>query len=254
MTQSVETVPDFRHSQRVLEAALTLQNVARRYGEVTVYENLNLTIARHEFVAVVGPSGCGKTTLLNLLSGYDKPTAGHIERRGEVRTVYQQDGLFPWLTASENVLLGLRHLAGEEEKQAKLRELLDLIHLGDFAHHYPHQLSGGMKQRVEIARALAGDADILLLDEPFSALDYLTRLRMRRELERLLKERPRTVVFVTHDVEEAAHLADRIVVLSERPAKIQCELTIHEARPRDIGAPEVMHAVKQILQAMGLEK
>ncbi len=235
------------------ETALRLHNVSRSYGEVAVYENLNLSIARHEFVAVVGPSGCGKTTLLNLLSGYDKPTAGEIERHGQVRTVYQQDGLFPWLTARENILLGLRHLKKAAEQQARLRELLDLIHLDGFANHYPHQLSGGMKQRVEIARALAGDADILLLDEPFSALDYLTRLRMRRELERLLAEHPRTVVFVTHDVEEAAHLADRVVVLSERPAKIQCELLIHEPRPRDIAAPEVINAVKRILQEMGLE-
>ena len=235
------------------ETALSLQNVSRYYGEVKVYDNLNLSIARHEFVAVVGPSGCGKTTLLNLLSGYDKPTSGHIERRGEVRTVFQQDGLFPWLTAGENILLGLRHLKNEAEKQKKLRELLQLIHLDGFADSYPHQLSGGMKQRVEIARALAGEADILLLDEPFSALDFLTRLRMRRELESLLQSRPRTVVFVTHDVEEAAHLADRVVVLSERPAKIRCELSIEAMRPRDITSPAVIGAVKEILREMGLE-
>ena len=206
--------------------ALKLTNVGRTFGTTVVFEELNLTIARHEFVAIVGPSGCGKTTLLNLLSGFNQPSRGQIERHGQVRTVYQQDGLFPWLTAAQNILLGLRHLKDEAEQKRQLNDLLQLIRLEEFADYYPHQLSGGMKQRMEIARALAGDADILLLDEPFSALDYLTRLRMRRELERLLAERPRTVVFVTHDVEEAAHLADRIVVLSERPAQIRCEMPI----------------------------
>jgi ABC-type nitrate/sulfonate/bicarbonate transport system ATPase subunit len=235
----------------VKDIALLLKDVARAYGPTVVYENLNLEILRHEFVAVVGPSGCGKTTLLNLMSGFDKPTSGSVERRGDVRTVYQQDGLFPWLTAAQNIELGLRHL-NAKEKQEQLNDLLKLIHLDGFADHYPHQLSGGMKQRVEIARALAGDADILLLDEPFSALDYLTRLRMRRELERLLQERPRTVVFVTHDVEEAAHLADRVVVLSDRPARIRCELPLSSARPRDVTSPEVVGAVKKILSEMGM--
>ncbi len=233
--------------------ALKLTNVGRTFGTTVVFEELNLTIARHEFVAIVGPSGCGKTTLLNLLSGFNQPSRGQIERHGQVRTVYQQDGLFPWLTAAQNILLGLRHLKDEAEQKRQLNDLLQLIRLEEFADYFPHQLSGGMKQRMEIARALAGDADILLLDEPFSALDYLTRLRMRRELERLLAERPRTVVFVTHDVEEAAHLADRIVVLSERPAQIRCEMPITQPRPRDITSPALMSVVKRILHEMGLE-
>lgn len=235
------------------EIALQLTGVARAFGPVQVYEDLNLQIARHEFVAVVGPSGCGKTTLLNLLSGFDEPTSGEVRRSGEARTVFQQDGLFPWLTAAQNIELGLRRLP-PAQRQEQLAELLKLIHLDGFANHFPHQLSGGMKQRVEIARALAGDADILLLDEPFSALDYLTRLRMRRELGRLLQERPRTVVFVTHDVEEAAHLADRVVVLTERPAKIRCELRLPSPRPRDASSPEVGEAVKFILEAVGLRE
>ena len=233
--------------------ALKLTDVGRVFGATVVFEELNLTIARHEFVAIVGPSGCGKTTLLNLLSGFNQPSRGQIERHGQVRTVYQQDGLFPWLTAGQNILLGLRHIKDEAEQKRQLNDLLQLIRLEEFADYYPHQLSGGMKQRMEIARALAGDADILLLDEPFSALDYLTRLRMRRELERLLAERPRTVVFVTHDVEEAAHLADRIVVLSERPAQIRCEMPVTQPRPRDITSPALMSAVKRILHEMGLE-
>ena len=129
-----------------------------------------------------------------------------------------------------------------------------MIHLDGFADSYPHQLSGGMKQRVELARALAGQSDVLLLDEPFSALDYLTRLRLRRELERMLQSHPRTVVFVTHDVEEAAQLADRVVVLTERPARIFCELRLESPRPRDPMAPEVVNAVRQILDALGMRQ
>jgi NitT/TauT family transport system ATP-binding protein len=234
------------------DSALRLSNVSRRFGEVEVFRGLDLEIARGEFVAIVGPSGCGKTTLLNLLSGYDEPSAGTVTRAGAIRMVYQQDGLLPWLTAAGNIELGLRHIAGTAERKRQLDELLALIRLEHFAAHYPHQLSGGMRQRVEIARALAGDSDILLLDEPFSALDYLTRLRMRDELTRLLRERPRTVVFVTHDIEEAANLADRIVVLSERPARICCELEINLERPRDLTHPVVVDAVKRILNVMGL--
>ena len=232
--------------------ALQLTNVGRAFGSTVVYEGLDLTIKPREFVAIVGPSGCGKTTLLNLLSGFDKPSTGTIELQGQARTVYQQGGLFPWLTAGQNILMGLRHVKSEAVRKQHLNELLDLIHLNGFADHYPHQLSGGMKQRVEIARALASDTDILLLDEPFSALDYLTRLRMRRELERLMHERARTVVFVTHDVEEAAHLADRVIVLTTRPARIQCELLIQAPRPRDITSTEVVHAVRRILDEMGM--
>jgi ABC-type nitrate/sulfonate/bicarbonate transport system ATPase subunit len=168
--------------------------------------------------------------------------------------VHQQNGLFPWLTARENIALGLRKEKNEENKKRELDDLLALIHLNSFADSYPHQLSGGMKQRVELARALAGHSDILLLDEPFSALDYLTRLRLRRELQSMLEGHPRTVVFVTHDVEEAAQLADRIVVLSPRPARVTCELSLDLPRPRDPMSPEVIDATRSILRAMGIEE
>ena len=136
----------------------------------------------------MGPSGCGKTTILNLLSGHIEPVSGSIQREGIIRTVYQHDGLFPWLTVSENISMGLRSMEDAARREKELRELIELIHLEGFEHHYPHQLSGGMRQRVELARVLAGDSDILLMDEPFSALDYQARLRMRRELVRLLEE------------------------------------------------------------------
>lgn len=235
------------------DRALQIDKVSRSFGAVEVLRELSLEIERGEFVAVVGPSGCGKTTLLNLLSGYDQPSSGSIKREGRVRMVYQQDGLFPWQTVTENIALGLRHIGDAKERERQVDEMLRLIRLEGFENHYPHQLSGGMRQRVELARALAGDSDILLMDEPFSALDYLTRLRMRQELARLLGERPRTVVLVTHDIEEAAQLADRVIVLSERPARIRYELSIAAPRPRDLTHPEVVNATHRILTELGFE-
>src|SRR5260370_34752070 len=148
--------------------------------------------------------------------------------------------------------MGLRDLSSGAERDRQLKEMLRLINLAEFAGHYPHQLSGGMRQRVELARALAGNTDILLLDEPFSSLDYLTRLRMRRELARMLDELPRTVVLVTHDIEEAAQLADRILVLSERPARICRELHVTVPRPREPTHPEVVETVHHVLAELGL--
>ncbi|HEY3404746.1 MAG TPA: ABC transporter ATP-binding protein [Ohtaekwangia sp.] len=231
---------------------LQLENVSHQYGNVSVIHDLNLNVNSGEVVVVVGPSGCGKTTILNLLSGHIKPTRGTIYTAGVIRTVYQQDGLFPWLTVSENISMGLRSVKDKAWQQKEVNELLELIHLQEFRDHYPHQLSGGMRQRVELARVLAGDSDILLMDEPFSALDYQTRLRMRHELVRLLQKRPRTVVFVTHDIEEAAQLADRVLVLSNRPSTICRELKIQALRPRPLTHPEVITSMDEILKELGL--
>jgi len=232
---------------------LHLEGVARSFGSVEVIRDFSLEVGHGEFIAIVGPSGCGKSTLLNLLSGFDKPSAGRVARSGQTRMVYQQDGLLPWLTAAQNIALGLRAIKDKPARRQGVQEMLSLIRLDGFGDHYPHQLSGGMRQRVEIARSLAGDADILLMDEPFSSLDYLTRLRMRQELARILDERPRTVVLVTHDIEEAAQLADRVVVLSERPARIRCELRLDVPRPRSLTHPAVVDAVHRILAELGLE-
>lgn len=232
---------------------LRIEDCSVSFGSVEVFHDLSLEIDRGEFVAVVGPSGCGKTTLLNLFSGFLKPTSGIVVCSGRVRTVYQHDSLFPWQTAAQNIAMGLR-ASGDAEGSMQLEEMLRLINLEEFAAHYPHQLSGGMRQRVELARALAGATDILLLDEPFSSLDYLTRLRLRRELARMLEELPRTVVLVTHDIEEAAQLADRIVVLSDRPARICRELSVSIPRPRELTHPKVVETVHAILAEFGLEQ
>lgn len=232
---------------------LILHKISRTFGPVLAISEISLEVHRHEFIAIVGPSGCGKSTLLNILSGSDKPTDGSLSREGDVRMIYQEGGLFPWLTVSENIAMGLRQTSDTKERGEQLQDLLRFIQLEEFADHYPHKLSGGMRQKVELARALAGRVDILLMDEPFSALDYLTRLRMRQELVRMLKERPRTVVFVTHDIEEAVQLADRVVVLTERPARIRCELSVQLPRPRSLTHPEVVSAVHQIVSEMGIE-
>ena len=231
---------------------LALTKVSHSYGAVSVLKDLNLVVNPGEIVVLVGPSGCGKTTLLNLLSGHINPTSGDIQRQGIIRTVYQHDGLFPWLTVLENISMGLRPIEDKSQREKELAELMALIHMEGFENHYPHQLSGGMRQRTELARVLAGDSDILLMDEPFSALDYQSRLRMRRELVRLLEKRPRTVVFVTHDIEEAAQLADRVLVLSKRPATICRELHIESPRPRGLTDHAVIEAMKEILHELGL--
>lgn len=232
---------------------MQLTRVSRQFETVEVLKEISIQIDRGEFVAVVGPSGCGKTTLLNLLSGYEQPSSGLVERSGQVRMVYQVDGLFPWMTVAENISLGVRDLPGASERRMHVEDMIRLIELEGFESHYPHQLSGGMRQRVELARALAGSSDILLMDEPFSSLDYLTRLRMRQELAHLLRERPRTVVLVTHDIEEAAQLADRVIVLTGRPAQIRRELSIQTARPRALTHPEVVSATRIILTELGIE-
>jgi len=233
--------------------SLILENVSHDYDGVAVLQDLSLSVSPGELVVLVGPSGCGKTTLLNILSGFLKPRSGAVQTTGLLRTVYQQDGLFPWLTVKENITMGLRAMKDKSRREKELQELLELIHLENFRDHYPHQLSGGMKQRVELARVIAGDSDVLLMDEPFSALDYQTRLRMRQELALVLQKRPRTVVFVTHDIEEAAQLADRVLVLSQRPARISKELSVGLRRPRNPTDDDVVKASKDILEELGLQ-
>jgi len=233
--------------------AIAARGVFHAFGAFEVLRDINLDISRHEIVALVGPSGCGKTTLLNLLSGALPPTRGTIVREGPTRTVYQHDGLLPWLTVAGNIDLGLRHCTDPVERAASLDAALAMIGLASFRDHYPYQLSGGMRQRAELARALVSPAQILLMDEPFSALDYMTRVRMRHELLRLLRDMPRTVVLVTHDIEEAVQLADRIVLLSHQPTTILGQFEIAATRPRHVTHPEVVATMGRLLSLLNLE-
>ena len=218
---------------------LELRGVGFAYGATQVLDGIDLTIAHGELVVCIGPSGAGKTTLVGLLGGHLAPTTGTLVRRGTSRTIHQDGGLFPWLTARENIEAGLPRGLPPGERGRRAAEWIAITRLGGFADHYPHQLSGGMRQRVELARALAGETDVLLLDEPLGALDYQTRAAMRRELTATLAARPRTVVLVTHDLEEALELADRVVVLSARPARVHRVLPVAMPRPRLRSDPAV---------------
>ena len=231
---------------------LELAGVGFDYGALAVIDDLDLTVEPGELVVCVGPSGCGKTTLLALLGGHLTPTRGTLVRRGQSRTIYQDGGLFPWLTVRENIAGGLPAGTSDGDRDRKVAEWLAITRLAEFAGVYPHQLSGGMRQRVELARALAAETDLLLLDEPFSALDYQSRNRMRRELVTTLGERPRTVVFVTHDIEEAVALGDRVIVLGARPTSIRRVLALPGQRPRAPAAAGVAAAEQAIMEELGL--
>jgi len=200
---------------------------------VAALDRIDLNVARGEFLCVVGASGCGKSTLLNLLAGLDQPSAGSVDVVGRTALMFQEAALFPWLTVEKNVELALKlGKVTVPDRKARVAELLDLVHLGEFAKRRPHELSGGMRQRVALARALAQDADVLLMDEPFGALDAMTRDVLHDELERIWKRTGSTVVFVTHNVREAARLGDRVVLLSSRPGRVAAEFPVELDRPR----------------------
>jgi NitT/TauT family transport system ATP-binding protein len=209
-------------------------------GAVTALRDLELEVAAGEFVCLIGASGCGKSTILNLVAGLDEPGTGTIEVDGRTALMFQEAALFPWLTVAANVELPMR-LAGvpKAERRARTEQLLGAVHLDGFARKRPHQLSGGMRQRGALARAFAQDAEILLMDEPFGALDAMTRDVLHTELEDLVRQRGLTVVFVTHNVREAARLGDRIIVLSPRPGRVTATFDVEITRPRRIDSPEV---------------
>jgi ABC-type nitrate/sulfonate/bicarbonate transport system ATPase subunit/flavin-dependent dehydrogenase len=226
---------------------------------VPVLENINLTVNDGEFVCIVGPSGCGKSTLLNIIGGFLHSTRGTVLVDGAQVTgpdlrrvfIFQENGVFPWLTVKENIGFGLLNKsAGERERIVS--HYVEMVGLKGFEKSYPRELSGGMKQRVEIARALAADPDILYMDEPFGALDFLTRLRMRAELVEIWQRERKTVIFVTHDVEEAVQLSDRVVVMSKRPSTISTIIDVKLPRPRDLDAPEYLSIRDEIFEVMGI--
>jgi NitT/TauT family transport system ATP-binding protein len=226
---------------------------------VSVLEDINLDVSDGEFICLVGPSGCGKSTLLNLMGGFLSPTRGGITIDGEAVhgpdprriLVFQERGVFPWLTVEGNIGFGLSQLSRAERDQ-RVAHYVQMMRLQGFEHTYPSDLSGGMKQRLQVARALAVNPDILYLDEPFGALDSVTRHIMRGELLRIWQAERRTIIFVTHDIDEAVQLADRVVVLSSRPAKIEDILAIDIPHPRNMSAPRYLELRDQLLNKIGL--
>jgi len=246
---------------RAVKNKIRLDGVSRHFpsghgGQLAALENINLEVLPGELLCIVGPSGCGKSTLLHLIAGLDRPSAGEIwidgrkvEEPGPDRILlFQELGLFPWLTARENVEFGLRQKGiDRRERHERARYYLNLVHLSQFEEHHPHQLSGGMKQRVALARALAMQPDVLLMDEPFAALDAQTRDLLHDELERVWHEIGQTIIFVTHNVREAVRLGDRVLVLSYRPGRIKTKFSISLARPRHIEDPEVASMSKKVL-------
>jgi NitT/TauT family transport system ATP-binding protein len=256
------TAPTAFPQIRFEQILLAFDNVSRR-GPLVVLDRVEVDIRCGEFICIIGPSGCGKSTMLSLLAGYLKPSAGRILVRGvpidgpasDRVMVFQSAALFPWLTAAGNVAYGLRLAANRHKTSdwaAKVENLLDLVGLKGFEQHYPSELSGGMRQRVEIARALAVDPVILLMDEPLGALDALTRLAMQSELIRIWQETGKTILFVTHDIDEAVIMADRIVVMSSCPSRVREQITIDVPRPRRREDPRVGKLSRHIANLLGV--
>jgi len=228
-------------------------------GLLQVVDGLDFEVADGEFVAIVGPSGCGKSTLMNMLAGFDRPDEGSIMIDG-VRAVRpsakgilisQHGSVFPWLTVQQNLMFGLNG-DGHGDKAALADHYAAMVGLKGFEAAYPHELSGGMLKRVELARAFVVKPDILYMDEPFSALDALMNLRMRNELLRILGEERHTVLLITHDVEEAVYMADRILVLSARPTTIQATFEVRLPHPRRLSSPEAQALREAVLKELGL--
>jgi NitT/TauT family transport system ATP-binding protein len=209
-------------------------------GTITALDDISLTVHQGEFVSILGASGCGKSTLLNLVAGLDRPTRGSVHRAGDPSFMFQDPALFPWLSVERNVELPLRlRKVPKGERRDRVAELLEMVQLTPFAARQPHELSGGMRQRAALARALARDSEVLLMDEPFGALDAMTRDVLHDELERIWETTGKTILFVTHNVREAARLGDRIVLLTSRPGRVAEEFRVDIPRPRRIEDPDV---------------
>lgn len=243
---------------------VVFENISKSFEKsrerLQVLENVSLTVADGEFVCLLGPSGCGKSTLLNIVGGFEKPDAGRVTIDGEEVDgpssrrvfVFQEYGIFPWASVWDNVALGLRDLP-ESERATRVQATIDMVGLSGFEASYPMELSGGMKQRVEVARALAVSPDVIYMDEPFGALDSLTRLTMRAEIIRIWEQEKKTILFVTHDVDESIQIADRIVVLSARPGRIADIVEVNMPHPRDLGSPEYGRIKNRLFELLGVE-
>src|SRR6267142_2997121 len=251
-------------SSGAMPIKISVRDLAKRFltdqGSLQVVNGVSFDVADGEFVAIVGPSGCGKSTLMSIIAGFDRPDQGSVTVDGAAGKgpsskgilISQQGSVFPWLTVQQNLMFGLNdHAPSDKEEIAD--HYAAIVGLKGFEKSYPHELSGGMLKRVELARALVVKPEILYMDEPFSALDALMSLRMRKELLRILSEERHTVVLVTHDVEEAIHLADRIMVLSPRPATIQAVFDVPFKHPRKLTSAEVQDLRVAILRELGVD-
>ena len=242
-----------------VESKIDLQNVGvtftNKQGALAVLQGVDLTIRAGEFVCLVGPSGCGKSTLLSVIAGMQKADSGSVLKDGKPilgpgpdrAVIFQESALFPWLSAVQNVEFALKSIKSKRERRARAMEHLGAVHLVRFADSHPHELSGGMRQRVAIARALALNPDILLMDEPFAALDAQTRDILLMEVQRIWQETGKTIVFVTHNVLEAVALGDRVLCMGIRPGCIKQEILVDLPRPRFVEEPETARLAKRIM-------
>ncbi|TFB48193.1 ABC transporter ATP-binding protein [Cryobacterium tagatosivorans] len=257
ITTAASQQPD-RHAARASAApAIRIDGLSKRFGAdgPLVLEDVSVRIEPGEFVCLLGASGCGKSTLLNIIAGLELPSSGTVTvASGNAAVMFQDAALFPWLTAGRNIELALK-LRGvpREKRRGQALELLDVVNLADAARKRPHELSGGMRQRVALARSLAQDRKVLLMDEPFAALDAITRDLLHEELERVWRETGRTIVFVTHNVREAARLGQRVLLMSSRPGRIANEWRLADDGPRRIESPEVSRLSIEITEQLRRE-
>jgi NitT/TauT family transport system ATP-binding protein len=242
-----------------MSTVVRIDDVTKQYGSgsnaLLALDHVSLEVDKGEFVCLLGASGCGKSTLLSLVAGLDEITTGTLDIDGRhVALMFQEAALFPWLSVAGNVELPLKlQGAGRAERKKRAEELLEVVRLSGFSHKRPHELSGGMRQRVALARALAQNADVLLMDEPFGALDAMTRDILHDELERIWREQELTVLFVTHNVREAVRLGDRVILLSSRPGRVIEDFKIDHPRPRRIDSPEVSGQAAEITDRLRAE-
>ena len=252
--------PERPDTAAVAVSDLWLTYPGQRDGEpIHVLQQIDFKVKSGEFVCIVGPSGCGKTTLLNIIGGFLVPTKGEVLVESEPVNgpdprrifIFQEGGVFPWLNVRDNIAFGLGRRR-RQERETLIQHYVEMVGLSGFERSYPRELSGGMRQRVEIARALAASPEIIYMDEPFGALDYITRFKMRADLIRIWQEERKTILFVTHDIEEAVQLADRVLVMTRRPATIRADVAISLDRPRDLNDPAYLQARDRIFDAMGM--
>lgn len=224
-----------------------------RFGDhILVLDHIDLEFQDGEMVCILGPSGCGKSTLLKIVAGFDPPSEGRVLIDGRTVTrpgsdhifVFQHNGLLPWMTVRQNVGLGLRHMTDRKIKAERIMEFIEMVELEGFEHHYPHQLSGGMQRRAELARALAVNPDILIMDEPFSGLDFLTHMKMREEVVNMHEFIGKTTIVVTHDIDDALIMGDRIIVMSGQPSGIKLNRELDFERPRDFQKEPVLNQLR----------